>query len=89
MRLEVPCLIELGMVTCFNNPEREVDVLYVLVHSRITKEHAGEIVAVDLGACPFDTYLGSKKFETGQVGLHTIVTFEGSLLHLAVYKSIM
>ena len=54
------------MVACFGDAHGGVQVCDVLVGSGVTKEDAGEVMAVKLASamtCLFDTYLRAERFE--------------------------
>ena len=57
--LKVPCLVECCMMALFNNARIQIQVNNVLISSCVSKEDAGEVMAVQFGTPiprTFDTY---------------------------------
>ncbi len=88
MWLDVPGLIELHVVTGLDYAWREVDVMDIMVHGRISQEDSCEIVVIKFAhaiAGPLDTDMGSKYLKSRKIRAQTVVSFEWCLLCLVVY----
>ncbi len=77
--LEVPCLVEGGMVAGFCVATVEVKVANVLVCRGVPEEQSGEVVFVQFGAlipCLLDAYMRTKEFEVLEVWFDAPPSFE-------------
>jgi hypothetical protein len=80
--LEVPCLVEGGMVAGFCVATVKVKVAIVLVCRYVTKEQSGEVVFVQFGAsipCLLDAYMRTKEFEVLEVWFDAPSSFKGGV----------
>ncbi len=77
--MEVPCLVEGGMVAGFCVVAGEVKVANVLVSRGVPKEQSGKVVFVEFGAsisCLLHADMRTKEFEVFEVLVDTPPTFE-------------
>ena len=92
MWLEVPCLVELSMVTAFNQTRVEIEVEYILICRGIAEEDSAKVVTVKLAstvARAFNTDSGPKQFEVGEIWFEAIVTLERCFPSFRVDKPIV
>jgi hypothetical protein len=78
--LKIPSLIKDGMMTGFDNTEREIEVADILTGCCVAKENAGKVVLIQLAmlrSSAFDTYLRTKSLEMGDLWFTTIPCFVG------------
>jgi hypothetical protein len=90
--LEVPRLIEHGMVTSLDNPRGGVEIDNVEVGCCISKEDTGEVLLVQftlLRASLLHANPGSETLEMGEVGLVAIPTFVGSGAGSRVHEAVV
>ena len=77
--MEVPFLVEYGMVTVLCKTGIKVDVVNVLVGSRVPKENAAVVVVIQLGTSfpsTFDTDAGTEHFQVFKIREFTKKSFE-------------
>ncbi len=77
--LEVPCLVEGGMVADFCVAAGEVKVVNVLVSRGVPKEQSGKVVFVEFGvliSCLLHTDMRTKEFEVLEVWFDAPPTFK-------------
>ncbi len=90
--MEVPCLIEGGMVAGFCVAALEVKVANVLVGRGVPEEQAGEVVFVLFGVlipCLLHTDARTKELEVLKVRFDTPPTFKGGDTCSGMYATVV
>jgi predicted permease len=90
--LEIPGFVECCVVGGLDHAGVEIDVLDVLVCSRVSEEDAAEVIVVQFSPSfpgAFNTYSRAKHFEARQVRFVAVISFEGSAPSFGVDESVV